>query len=90
MRLGELLDLTWRDVNLADGGGIITVRAETAKDGDVRLILISSKLAGFLEMAKTDPAGKDYAPEKYVFGELGERLGSIRKRGRRRCSKRTA
>ena len=57
MRLGELRDLTWRDVSLADGTGVITVRGETAKDGDVRLLPISSKLAGFLEMARTDSAG---------------------------------
>ena len=79
MRLGELLDLTWHDVNLMKGASVITVRGETAKDGDVRLIPVSTRLAGFLEMAKTGPDGKEYTPERFVFGELGERLGSIKK-----------
>ena len=78
-RLGELLDLTWRDVALADGGGVITVRGETAKDAEPRLIPISSRLAAFLELAKTDPAGRDYTPKKFVFGELGERVASIKR-----------
>jgi integrase len=30
-------------------------------------------------MAKTDPAGKDYKPEYFVFGELGQPVASIKK-----------
>jgi hypothetical protein len=37
------------------------IGSQTAEDADVRLIPISLKLAGFLEMAKTDAAGKDSA-----------------------------
>ena len=73
----ELLDLTWRDVNLAKGAAVITVRGETAKDADVRLIPVSIRLAGFLEMAETDPSGQEYGSEKFVFGELtGGKLSS--------------
>jgi integrase len=79
MRLGALLDLIWRDVNLMKGASVITVRGETAKDRDVRLVPVSTRLAGFLEMAKTGPEGKEYAPERFVFGELGEPLGSIKR-----------
>jgi integrase len=77
MRLGELLGLTWRDVNLEER--ILTVRAETAKDDETRLLPISSRLAAVLEMARTDPAGREYPLEAFVFGELGERVGSIKK-----------
>ena len=79
MRLGELRALTWGDIALTDTSGVITVRAETAKDRDVRLIPISARLHGFLHMAKTAPTGKDYPADAFVFGELGERLGSIKK-----------
>jgi hypothetical protein len=72
------------------GERVITVRAENTKDDETRLIPISARLAGYLEMAKTDPAGRDYAPGKFVFGELGEPVGSIKQPGKRRCSTLTA
>jgi integrase len=77
MRLGELLALTWLDVDRDNR--ILTIRGENAKDSDVRLIPISSRLAGYLTMAKSDPDGQDYKPEAFVFGELGLRVGSIKK-----------
>ena len=30
-------------------------------------------------MAKTDPAGKDYKPDAYVFGELGQRVKNVKR-----------
>jgi hypothetical protein len=30
-----------------------------------------------LEMAKTDPAGREYTPAAFVFGSLGERVKSV-------------
>jgi hypothetical protein len=61
-------------------GRELRIRAEKAKDGEDRLLPISSRLAAVLEMAKTDPAGKAYGPDAYVFGELG--LPTTRKRVR--------
>ena len=77
MRLGELRGLVWRDVDL--DGRVLTVRAETAKDDDARPIPISSRLAGFLEIARTCPDGNDFPPDAFVFGELDKPLGSIKK-----------
>jgi integrase len=79
-RRGELLSLQWRDVNLDRGE--LMIRAENAKDGDTRVLPISARLAAVLKMAKTDPAGEDYKPHDYVFGELGKQIDNV-KRGRR-------
>jgi integrase len=77
MRQGELLSLAWQEIDLDNR--VLTVRGETAKDNEVRLIPISSRLAGYLKMAKTDPEGRDYPPDAFVFGELGLRVTSIKK-----------
>jgi hypothetical protein len=68
-------------VALMDAGGEDQRRdgVANAKDSEVRLIHISSRLAGYLKMAKTDPEGRDYKPEAFVFGELGLQIGSIKK-----------
>ncbi len=50
MRRGELLALTWADVNLERRE--ITVRAETTKTRTARVLPISDRLAGVLEMAR--------------------------------------
>jgi integrase len=78
MRLGELLALTWRDVDRKER--VLTVRAENAKDDETRLLPISKRLDDVLEMAKSDPAGREFPADDFVFGnELGERGGSIKK-----------
>ena len=76
-RRGELLALTWRDVDLPSRQ--LTIRAETAKDDEERRLPISDRLAGVLEMAKTDPAGKDYKPTACVFGEVGQPMAFPKK-----------
>ncbi len=40
----------------------------------MRQLPISAGLAAVLKMAKTDPAGKDYRPSDYVFGEQGRKV----------------
>jgi len=77
-RRGELLSLQWRDVDLARGH--LTVRGEKAKDGDPRVLPISARLAGVLNMAKTDPtSGQDYRTDDYVFGELGVQVDNTKR-----------
>jgi integrase len=76
-RRGELLSLQWRDVDRSRGE--IRIRAEKAKDAEDRILPISTRLAGVLEMAKTDPAGKEYGADAYVFGELGERVENVKR-----------
>ena len=77
MRLGELLDLTWRDVNPAEGGGVITVRAETAKDADVRVIPISSKLAGCLERCATPSDTRERESDRHLLEHEDRRAPRI-------------
>ena len=72
-RLGELLGLQWRDIN--EEHGELTVRAENAKDGEVRRIPVSGRLRAILAMVpKHDPAGDLFGPRRFIFGdEIGER-----------------
>jgi integrase len=44
-----------------------------------RIVPISSRLRALLEMRRTDPSGREFGPEAFVFGnEVGERVTSIR------------
>jgi len=54
-RKGELLSLTWRDVNLDRREMVI--RAERTKTKTGRVVPISDRLAAVLAMATTDPTG---------------------------------
>lgn len=76
-RRGELLALTWADVNLDRRE--LAIRAETAKDGDRRVLPISPRLTAVLTMAQTDPAGQEYGPEAFVFGELGAQVKNVKR-----------
>ena len=72
---------------LSDGTtrGELRIRAVKAKDAHDRMLPISQRLAGVLEMAKADPAGEEYKSEDYVFGEVGNRSPTSNARGRPRC-----
>jgi integrase len=77
-RLGELLQLQWRDVSLARGE--IHLRGEKTKTRTDRIIPISTRLRGVLEMVRNDPAGEPFGPGCYVFGdETGRRVRSIKR-----------
>ena len=79
-RRGELLALQWADVNLSKR--TLLVRATEAgarKTRQSRLLPMSSRLAGVMEMARLDPAGREYPPTAYVFGALGTRLKTVKK-----------
>ncbi|PYR36786.1 MAG: hypothetical protein DMF90_08945 [Acidobacteria bacterium] len=77
-RLGEVLSLQWKDVNLDRRE--LTVQAAKAKTRSSRIVPISTRLLAMLEMRKLDPAGQQFGPGAYVFGnELGERITSVRK-----------
>jgi integrase len=77
-RKGELLSLTWRDVNVDRRE--MTIRAERTKTKIGRVIPISARLAGILELAKTDPTGKDLTPEDFVFGDVvGRQVTDVKK-----------
>ena len=76
-RQGELLGWRWNDVDLARRE--VRVRGENAKDEETRCLPISTRLAAVLDMAKTDPTGREYSQTAYVFGVLGQRVRNINK-----------
>lgn len=89
MRLGELLRLQWRDVDLT--GRRLTVRAENTKTRTERILPIPARLAAVLEMAHatlvaTLPEVADahqraeHIARCYVFGDpAGRRVNIVRK-----------
>jgi len=72
-----LEDLRWKDVDLPRRS--ILLVAENTKANKSRRIPISARLAAVMEMIRTDPAGKEYGPDRFVFGELGSKLGDTKK-----------
>jgi integrase len=76
-RVGEVLSLQWKDVNLERKE--ILVEAIKAKTRTARIVPISTRLRAVLEMRRLAHAGKEFGPEAYVFGnEVGEKIESIR------------
>jgi integrase len=75
-RRGELLALQWAQVDLKRGE--LTIKGETAKDAETRVLPISTRLAGVLTMATIDPAGKEYAADAYVFGDCGQHVKNVK------------
>jgi integrase len=79
-RLGELLNLTWADVDLDNRTLLIrAVDKGAKKTGRSRKLPVSTRLAAILEMASTDPAGRHYGATQFVFGALGARVASVDK-----------
>ena len=80
-RVGEVLSLQWKDVNL--GRKEILIEAVKAKTRTARIVPISTRLLAVLEMRRLNPAGKEFGPDAYVFGnEVGEQAGTIGRPGR--------
>jgi integrase len=76
-RLGEILSLQWGDVKLDRRE--LTIQAVKAKTRTARLVPISSRLLSLLEMRRLNPAGQEFGPDAYVFGnEVGEQIPSVR------------
>jgi integrase len=64
-RPGEILSLQWKDVNLERRE--LVIRAEKSKTRTERIVPISTRLIGTLEMRRLDPAGEPVSPNAYVF-----------------------
>ena len=76
-RPGEILSLQWKDANLIRRE--LQVQAAKSKTRTGRVVPISSRLMGVLEMRRLDPAGQPHGPEAYVFGDaIGRRIRSVR------------
>jgi integrase len=85
-RLGEVLSLQWRDVNLDDRQ--IFVRPAKSKTREGRYVPISARLFAVLELRRLDPSGKRFGPDAYVFGNaVGERTKSVRTAWENACAR---
>ena len=71
MRQGEILSLTWGQVDLKEG--FITLRPEDTKTNDARLIPLTAEL---VEMLKAMPRGLPNTP---VFTYQGRTVGEIKR-----------
>lgn len=81
MRVGEILGLRWADVRCDVTGTPreLVLPATTTKTGRTRVLPVGARLRAVLAMRRTDPAGQDFPPTAFVFGnEVGERIGSIK------------
>ena len=86
MRLGELLSLQWRDVDLQRRE--IRILASKAKSGRERVVPVSDRLMAVFEMARLDPSGKPLGLDNYVFGdELGGRIRNVKRAWTTVCKK---
>jgi integrase len=85
-RLGEILSLQWKDVNL-DRRELV-IRAEKSKTRTGRIVPISGRLLATLEMRKLDPAGQPFPSDAYAFGDaIGRRAKSVRTAWENACEK---
>lgn len=71
MRRGELLSLTWQDINLTEA--LITVQASKTKTGKRRYIPMSDEALWIIEELQKTAHGT------YVIHDNGKRLGNIHK-----------
>ena len=85
-RPGEILSLQWKDVSLERRE--LVIRAEKSKTRTERIVPISTRLLGTLEMRKLDPAGEPRSPNAYVLGDaLGRRVKSVRTAWKNACER---
>jgi integrase len=76
-RLGEVLTLQWRNGSLERRE--IVIEAVKAKTRTQRIVPISTRLKGVLELRRMDASGKEFGPDGYVFvNEVGEPVKSVR------------
>jgi integrase len=87
-RLGELLTLQWQQIRRDEQGNPrwIVLDADRTKTNRSRSIPVGPRLRAELEMRRTDPVGKEFGPEHFVFGnEVGEQIASIKTAWRATC-----
>jgi integrase len=90
-RLGELLALQWGDVDWSKRTVLVrAVERGAKKTGRSRLLPMSARLSATLDMAKTDPAGRQYPPAAYVLASLVPGSARSKRPGRPACCAPTA
>jgi integrase len=83
-RLGELLSLQWKYVDLTRR--TITLISTRTKTSQTRSVPITSRLKAILEMRQHDPDGEPFGGDSFVFGtELGEQIGTIKTAWKATC-----
>jgi integrase len=88
-RVGELLTLQWRDVQVdrTSRYRALLLRAGKTKTGTMRIVPVGQRLAAVLEMLRTDPDGNDLPAEAFVFGdEIGGNISSVKTAWRSACA----
>ena len=78
-RVGEILSLQWKDVNLERRE--ILIEAVKAKTRTVRFVPISTRLKGVLELRRLNSAGREFGLEAYVFGNEVGRASEVNPQG---------
>src|SRR5436189_276284 len=76
-RVGELLGLTWADVQRDEHGEAqaFKLSADTTKTGAARTLPIGWRLRAELSMRRHAPDGEEHPATTYVFGnEVGEQV----------------
>ena len=89
-RLGELLSLQWRDVQIDATGRYraLILRADKTKTAMLRVVPVGQRLGAVLEMLRTDPEGEPLGLDAFVFGdEVGGRIASVKTAWRTACAK---
>jgi integrase len=86
-RVGELLSLTWADVEQEDGQPAwLALKGERTKTGQARVVPVTATLATVLATRRQDPNGEPHRPEAFVFGNaVGEQIGTIATAFRSAC-----
>ncbi|MGV3518537.1 tyrosine-type recombinase/integrase [Luteitalea sp.] len=86
-RVGELLSLTWADVEWDGAMPVwLRLRAERTKTGQAREVPVSESLAAVLASRRLDPNGDALPSTAYVFGTaLGTRIAAITTAFRSAC-----
>jgi integrase len=75
-RVSELLKLQWKHVRFDLNE--VRLPAANTKARRVRILPMSQRLRGLLEMRRHDPAGRVWGPEAFVFGNaVGECIHSV-------------
>lgn len=86
-RKGELLSLQWRQVRWAPRAELF-LPAQKTKTRTARTIPMSARLRAILEMRRHDPAGEEFPPEAFVFGnEIGQRVTTVKTAWRLACQR---
>jgi integrase len=74
-RLGELLRITWADVDLEAARVTVTDLKDATRR---RTLPLSCRMLAVLQMRQTGPDGEPLERDAYVFGnEIGERVASV-------------